>query len=81
MPQEVHVKMGESAKASYITMREAGKDDIMDIMMEISTTLDKNWQEYDKDAFVNAWDIGNYASDYLVQRSGNEACECSSQIF
>ncbi|KAG7364057.1 hypothetical protein IV203_037259 [Nitzschia inconspicua] len=81
MPQEVHVKMGESAKASYIAMREAGKDDLMDIMMEISTTLDKNWQDYDKDAFVNAWDIGNYASDYLVQRSGNEACECSSEIF
>jgi hypothetical protein len=73
--------MGESAKASYIAMREAGKDDIMDIMLEISSNLDKTWQEYDQDAFVNAWDIANYASDYLVQRSGSEGCECSSEIF
>jgi hypothetical protein len=73
--------MGESAKSSYIAMREAGKDDIMDIMMEIASKLDQNWQEYDQDAFVNAWDVGNYASDYLVQRSGNEGCQCSSEIF
>jgi hypothetical protein len=81
IPQEVHVRIGESAKASYIAMREEGKDDLMDIMMEISSNLDQNWKEYDEHAFVNAWDIGNYASDYLVQRSGNEGCQCSSQIF
>ena len=73
--------MANSAKKSYIEMREAGKADVMDIMMQISTDLDKNWKEYDKDAFVNAWDIGNYCADYLTQKSGNEGCECSSQIF
>lgn len=81
MPQEVHVKMGESAKLSYIKMREEGQDDVLDIMMQVGTDLDKNWKEYDADAFVNAWDVANYASDYLVQKSGNEGCECSSQIF
>lgn len=81
MPQEVHVQMANSAKKSYIEMRESGKEDLMDIMMQISTDLDQNWQEYDKDAFVNAWDIGNYCADYLTKKSGNEGCECSSQVF
>ena len=53
----------------------------MDIMMQVSSDLESNWRQYDKDAFVNAWDIGNYVSDYLTQRSGNEGCECSSQIM
>ena len=81
IPQEVHIKMGESAKKSYIKMREAGEDDVMDIMMQISGDLEKNWQDYDADAFVNAYDIANYASDYLVKRSGGETCACSSEIF
>lgn len=80
MPQEVHVRMGESAKASYIATREAGKDDVMDIMMQVSSDLEANWKQYD-DAFVNAYDVGNYVADYLTKRSGNEGCECSSQIF
>ena len=80
MPQEVHVKMGESAKASYIAMREAGKDDVMDVMMQVSADLEKNWKEFD-DSFVSAYDVGNYVADYLTKQSGNEGCECSSQIF
>ena len=62
-------------------MREEGKDDVMDIMMQVADDLNKNWKLYDTDAFVNAWDIGNYVADYLTRRSGNEGCECSSQIF
>ena len=81
MPQQIHVKMGESAKISYITMRNAGSDDVMDIMMQVSSDLETNWKEYDSDAFVSAWDVGNYVADYLTKRSGNEGCECSSQIF
>ena len=53
----------------------------MDILMAVSNDLDANWQEYNADAFVNAWDIGNYVSDYLIKRSGNEGCECSSPIY
>lgn len=81
MPQEVHVRMAASAKASYVLCREGGKDDVMDIMMQISADLDGEWARYDKDAFVNAWDVGNYAADYLIKKSGNEGCACSSEIF
>lgn len=81
IPQQVHIDIAESAKRSYINCRESGQSDVMDVMMQISTDLDKNWAKYNDDAFVNAWDIGNYCSDYLVQRSGNEGCECASEIF
>ena len=81
IPQEVHVKMAESAKTSYVRCRESDTNDVMDIMMQISTDLDANWAKYNDDAFVNAWDIGNYCSDYLIKRSGAESCECSSEIF
>jgi len=81
IPQQIHIKISNSAKKSYIQCRESNKTDVMDIMMQISTDLDENWEEYNKDAFVNAWDIGNYCSDYLIKKSGNEGCECASEIF
>jgi hypothetical protein len=80
MPQDVHERMAESAKQSYIKCREAGDDDLMLIMTTIADDLTSKWAEYDKDAFVNAWDISNYVSDYLVQASGQEGCDCSSKI-
>jgi hypothetical protein len=81
IPQQVHIDMAGSAKKSYIQCRESGQNDVMDVMMQISNDLDNNWAKYNDDAFVNAWDIGNYCSDYLVKRSGNEGCECSSEIL
>lgn len=81
MPQQVHIDMADSAKRSYVQCREAGQNDVMDVMMQISSDLDENWEKYNDDAFINAWDVGNYCSDYLVKRSGNEGCECSSEIF
>jgi hypothetical protein len=81
MPQEIHVQMGHSAKLSYIYCREEGDSEIMSIMMRIATDLEANWAVYDKDAFVNAWDVANYVSDYLTKRSGSEGCECSSRIY
>ena len=81
IPQEVHVQIAESTKQTYICCREAGKDDLMDVMMQVSDDLDKDWMKYDKDAFVNAWDIGNYVADYLTKKSGNEGCACSSEIL
>lgn len=80
MPQEVHVQMGNKAKESYINCRTSGSDDLMTIMTTVADDLTQNWDQYDADAFVNAWDIANYVSDYLVQRSGAEACECSTKI-
>ncbi|CAB9519802.1 expressed unknown protein [Seminavis robusta] len=82
MPQEVHVRMGESAKKSYIKCREAGDDDLMNIMSTVADDLTSKWfEEYDADAFVGAWDIANYVSDYLVQVSGQEGCECSNKVY
>uniref|UniRef100_A0A7S3V4C1 Uncharacterized protein n=1 Tax=Chaetoceros debilis TaxID=122233 RepID=A0A7S3V4C1_9STRA len=81
MPQEVHTQMGESAKQTYIRCREAGEDDIASIMTDITDDLFANWAKYDKDAFVNAWDIGNYVADYLHQRLGVEECSCHATVF
>ena len=51
-------------------------------MTIIVDDLVENWNQYDKDAFVNAWDIGNYASDYLHQQIGPvDTCGCAVNIF
>lgn len=81
MPQEVHHRLAGSAKQSYITCREAGEADLMAIMTTIADDLTENWSDYDADAFIGAWDVVNYCSDYLVQVSGGESCDCSQKIF
>ena len=50
-------------------------------MVKVADDLNENWIEYDKDAFINAWDIGNYVADYLTNRLGNECSSCSAKIF
>mmetsp|Transcript_11957 Transcript_11957/g.19824 ORF Transcript_11957/g.19824 Transcript_11957/m.19824 type:complete len:162 (+) Transcript_11957:26-511(+) len=81
MPQAIHVAMGESAKSSYITARTEGDGDMMSIMMRIADDLESNWMEdYDKDAFCNAWDVANYVSDYMMKKTGSETCECANDI-
>lgn len=81
MTQEVHVQMGEVCKQTYIRCRENGEVEIMSIMTEITDDLYADWKKFDKDAFVNAWDIGNYVSDYLHERVGAESCGCNAVIF
>lgn len=81
MPQEVHVQMAESAKQSYIQCRQEGNDEIIEIMMQVASDLENNWNMYDKDAFVSAWDVSNYVSDYLAKRAGGEECGCSNKIY
>ena len=81
MPQDIHVTMGESAKKSYIEARENGESDIMSVMIRVADDLRANWKVYEKEAFVNEWDVANYCSDYFTQRSGNEACDCSTMIL
>jgi len=81
MPQEIHRQIGQSAKATYIESRESGENEIMNIMTDVVDVLEKDWRKYDKDAFVNAWDIGNYVADYLHSRLGVEDCGCSATIF
>ncbi|EEC46245.1 predicted protein [Phaeodactylum tricornutum CCAP 1055/1] len=80
MEQEVHVRMAESCKRSYLDCRERGEADLMAVMVQVADDLTENWRQYDKDAFVNAWDVSNYVSDYLSAKTGIEGCECSSTI-
>lgn len=82
MPQEIHAQIGVSCGTSYILCRrDKETDDIMTIMTQVAEDLSEVWYEkYDQDAFVNAWDIANYVSDYLTAESGNETCECSAKI-
>mmetsp|Transcript_31100 Transcript_31100/g.48673 ORF Transcript_31100/g.48673 Transcript_31100/m.48673 type:complete len:182 (-) Transcript_31100:31-576(-) len=80
MPQEIHVKMGISVKNTYVKCRTEGKDDVAEIMTQVTDDLFENWAEYNADAFVNAWDLGNYVADYLIAKSGSETCGCSTKI-
>jgi len=81
MPQEVHQKIGQSCKQSFLECQKQQNADLMTIMLQVSDDLQANWEAYDADAFVNAYDISNYISDYLVQKSGIEGCECSNRIY
>lgn len=72
--------MGMSAKQSYIKARLEGDEDLMSIMMKVIDDLNNDWDKYNADAFVNAFDIGNYVSDYLVQATGNEGCSCNTPV-
>lgn len=84
-PQEIHKMMGLSAKRSYIECRmsDPPQNDVMDILMKISLDLSDDWEEkYDADAFINPYDVGNYAADWLTKTlTDTEGCECSSELF
>lgn len=80
MPQEIHTKMGTSVKSTYVQCRNQGVDDVAEIMTQTTDNLFANWAEYNADAFVNAWDVGNYVADYLISESGSETCGCSTKI-
>jgi len=81
MPQEVHVRMANDAKESYVSCRQAGEADVMAIMTTVADKLTDNWHNYHADAFVNAWDCANYVSDWLTTKSGGEGCECTQKIY
>ena len=91
MPQTIHSKMGQSVKQSYIKVRQnrssSSNDDdndddlIMTIMTTVADDLIANWKDYDKDAFVNAWDIANYVSDFLTTKVNGDGCGCSAKIY
>ena len=75
-----YIRMGVSVKNTYITCRNNGIDDIASIMTDCTDDLYERWSEYDADAFINAWDVGNYVSDFLIAKSGSETCGCSAKI-
>lgn len=81
-PQEVHLQMATCVEKTFLKARSEGETEIMNVMTDVVDDLVKNWPKYDKDAFVNAWDIGNYVSDYLHLRLDPEGdCGCSANIF
>lgn len=69
-PQEVHRAIGENVKKTYVRARQDGDDCVSSLMHEVAESLQSNWAEYDKDAFVNAYDVANYFSDYCSIRAG-----------
>ena len=69
-PQEVHRAIGEDVKKTYVRARRDGDDCVSSLMHEVAESLQSNWSEYDKDAFVNAYDVANYFSDFLSIRAG-----------
>jgi len=81
MPQDIHIRIGMVAKETYVECRNRNEVDISEIMLATSTKLSEQWKaDFDKDAFVNAWDIGNYVADYFIQRTSEDACACSISI-
>ena len=81
MIQNCHVRIGTACKKAYVQCRDKRENDLMVIMMSVAETLQDDWQELYDDAFVNAWDISNYVSDYLTAKVGIEGCECSAKIY
>eukprot|EP00527_Entomoneis_sp_CCMP2396_P000338 CAMPEP_0198143350 /NCGR_PEP_ID=MMETSP1443-20131203/6621_1 /TAXON_ID=186043 /ORGANISM="Entomoneis sp., Strain CCMP2396" /LENGTH=164 /DNA_ID=CAMNT_0043806575 /DNA_START=93 /DNA_END=587 /DNA_ORIENTATION=- len=67
-PQEIHKQMGESVKTTFLTCHEKGEADLMEIMVQVADDLKDNWAQYDKDAFVNEWNVANYVSDFLTKK-------------
>jgi len=80
IPQDVHLRMAECAKESYVNSRLSGETDVMSIMMSVSESLESRWSEFSDDSFVSAWDVGNYVADYLTLRAGVETCACSAKV-
>lgn len=80
LKQEIHVKMGVRVKNVYVKCRSRGVDDVSQIMIDISDDLYENWEEFNRDAFVNAWDVSNYCADWMITKAGSETCECSTKI-
>ena len=82
MPQEIHVRMGASCKATYVTCRQDGVDDLMSIMTAVADDLEQDWFAlYDAEAFVGPWDVVNYVSGFLTAQTGIEGCECSAKLY
>lgn len=74
----VHVEIGSKVSAEYVNLRQAGADDMGEIIMGIGTCL----ESFDlKDAFVNAWDIANKVGDFLLVLMQRETCECSDDAY
>jgi hypothetical protein len=82
LPQATHALIGAQCAASYVACRQDDAGDVMTIMTQTVDDLTQDWAKlYDAEAFVNAWDVANYVSDYLTAQSGNEGCACSATLY
>jgi len=80
MDQEVHDRLGDAVAELYAEAREGDEQDVGAVMVFIADGLEKRWSKFNDDAFVNAWDIGNYISDYLISMVSDDGCACNSPI-
>ena len=81
MPQTVHAAMGRDVREAYVECRQSGDADVASILISVADRLNENWDRYNAEAFVSAWDCANYASDWLTTNAGAETCECSQKIY
>lgn len=81
MPQAVHVQMGRDAMEAYVACRQSGDADVASILTNVAEKLTENWDQYNAEAFVGAWDCANYVSDWLTSRAGAETCSCTHKIY
>lgn len=63
IPQQIHLKLGEKVSSFYQQYRARGVDDLVDVLIQLGSDLEKVDME---DAFVNAWDIANKASELIM---------------
>lgn len=65
IPQDIHQKLGRHVETEYCAIRKEGILDLGELLMRMGTALEKVDME---DAFVNAWDVANKASELLIDR-------------
>jgi hypothetical protein len=65
MPQEIHSKLGKKVHGEYKRLRDAGVNDLGEILIRLGTALEAFDME---NAFVNGWDVANKASELLISR-------------
>jgi hypothetical protein len=64
MPQPIHLKLGHEVSTLYQHCRSGGVNDLAEVLFEIGKSLERVDM---RDAFVNAWDIANKASDVIME--------------
>ena len=79
--QPVHEKIGRSVSEIYVKGRMAETQDLTDMLMEIGTGLEAvSFDDPEGDAYVNAWDVANKASDLLMLRLDRKLCDCMGDM-
>ena len=73
----IHRKIGTKVSQIYELQRETGIMDLGEILINMGTALESFDME---NAFVNAWDVANKASDFLMFRMNRELSLCSGDI-